>query len=116
MAERYALKKRLITSSCKQESSQPEESTTEAICGEDGCCHNLQDRATFEVEVNNMVMSKKWYASKTLWILGLGTVAEILLIATETLPLTPEIVSVVTFINASVAAILRAVSKEKLTF
>lgn len=126
MAKRYASRKRKQQEDNKQELSQAPVGVSQdgeagnippklPVCGcETSGCNRVSDSTQVEVEIAPN-MGKKWYLSRTLWVLGLGTLGEVALIATETLPLTPEAVSILTFVNAAVAAILRVITKEKLT-
>ena len=57
---------------------------------------------------------KKWYTSRTLWTAILLTLANIALVATDTLPLTETWVSIMAFVNGSAMAILRVLTSEPL--
>lgn len=60
-------------------------------------------------------MAKQWYLSKTLWVTVVTFVVEVILLATQTLPLSNEAVTALLFINGTLTIILRTISSQRLT-
>lgn len=58
---------------------------------------------------------KPWYMSRTLWLVAIMSTAEIVLLATQMLPLNETTIATLLFLNKALAVILRFLTQSKLT-